>query len=75
RRDHQKKGLSFKEKREFEDLTAEIEALETEKEELESFFTSGQADQGGQRKRRYNEINQRLEVCYPRWETLAELAE
>ena len=75
RRDHQKKGLSFKEKREFEDLTAEIEALETEKQELEEFFTSGQVDQGGQRQRRYNEINQRLEACYPRWETLAELAE
>lgn len=75
RRDHQKKGLSFKEKREFEDLTAEIEALETEKQELEDFFTSGQVDQGGQRQRRYNEIGQRLEDCYPRWETLAELAE
>lgn len=75
RRDHQKKGLSFKEKREFEDLTAEIEALETEKQELEDFFTSGQVDQGGQRQRRYNEIDQRLEACYPRWETLAELAE
>ncbi|MBQ9810242.1 MAG: ABC-F family ATP-binding cassette domain-containing protein [Spirochaetales bacterium] len=75
RRDHQKKGLSFKEKREFEDLTAEIEALETEKQELEDFFTSGQVDQGGQRQRRYNEIGQRLEACYPRWEALAELAE
>lgn len=75
RRDHQKKGLSFKEKREFEDLTAEIEALETEKQELEDFFTSGQVDQGRQRQRRYNEIGQRLEACYPRWETLAELAE
>jgi ATP-binding cassette subfamily F protein uup len=75
RRDHQKKGLSFKEKREFEDLTAEIEALETEKQELEDFFTSGHVDQGGQRQRRYNEIGQRLEACYPRWETLAELAE
>ncbi len=75
RRDHQKKGLSFKEKREFEDLTAEIEALETEKQELEDFFTSGQVDQGGQRQRHYNEIDQRLEACYPRWETLAELAE
>lgn len=75
RRDHQKKGLSFKEKREFEDLTSEIEALETEKQELEDFFTSGQVDQGGQRQRRYNEIGRRLEACYPRWETLAELAE
>ena len=75
RRDHQKKGLSFKEKREFEDLTVEIEALETEKQELEDFFTSGQVDQGGQRQRRYNEIGQRLDACYPRWETLAELAE
>ena len=61
RHDHQKKGLSFKEKREFEDLTSEIEALETEKQELEDFFTSGQVDQGGQKQIRYSEILKTLD--------------
>ena len=75
RHDHQKKGLSFKEKREFEDLTSEIEALETEKQELEDFFTSGQVDQGGQKQVRYSEILRTLEASYIRWEELAELAE
>ena len=75
RHDHQKKGLSFKEKREFEDLTTEIEALETEKQDLENFFTSGQVDQGGQKQVRYSEILRTLEASYIRWEELAELAE
>ena len=75
RHDHQKKGLSFKEKREFEDLTSEIEALETEKQELEDFFTSGQVDQGGQKQVRYSEILKTLEKSYIRWEELAELSE
>ena len=75
RHDHQKKGLSFKKKREFEDLTTEIEALEAEKQELEDFFTSGQVDQGGQKQIRYSEILKTLEKSYIRWEELAELSE
>ena len=74
-RDNHKKGLSFKEKREFEDLTATIEALETEKQELEDFFSSGQTDVTGQNQKRYSEICSKLEQSYPRWEELAELAD
>ncbi|MCF8380307.1 MAG: ABC-F family ATP-binding cassette domain-containing protein [Bacteroidales bacterium] len=39
-----KKGLSFKEKREFEDLENEIPALESEKDELEKLLNSGNSD-------------------------------
>jgi len=74
-RDNQKKGLSFKEKREFEELTAAIETLETEKQELEDFFSSGQTDVTGQNQKRYSEICSKLEQSYPRWEELAELAD
>ena len=74
-RDNHKKGLSFKEKHEFEELTATIEALETEKQELEDFFSSGQTDVTGQNQKRYSEICSKLEQSYPRWEELAELAD
>ena len=43
----QKKGLSFKEQCEFEVLMKTIEELETEKSELEDFFSSGQIDTDG----------------------------
>ena len=74
-RDNHKKGLSFKEKREFEELTSSIEALETEKQELENFFSSGQTDVTGQNQKRYSEICSKLEQSYARWEELAELAD
>lgn len=74
-REHKKKGLSFKEKKEFEELTQTIEDLETEKQELEQFFTSGQADQDGTRQKRYREIDTLLAGDYARWEELAALAE
>jgi ATP-binding cassette subfamily F protein uup len=74
-REHRKKGLSFKEKREFEELTQTIEDLETEKQELEQFFTSGQPDQNGVRQKRYREIDALLTDDYARWEELAAMAE
>ena len=74
-REHRKKGLSFKEKKEFEELTQTIEDLETEKQELEQFFTSSQADQDGSRQKRYREIDTLLTEDYARWEELAALAE
>ncbi len=72
-RDRQKKGPSFKEKREFEELSAQIEAFETEQKELEDFFSSGEADVTGEKQRRYKEIGETLETSYLRWEELAEL--
>ena len=74
-REHRKKGLSFKEKKEFEELTQTIEDLETEKQELEQFFTSGQPDQNGMRQKRYREIDALLGADYERWEELAAMAE
>lgn len=74
-REHKKKGLSFKEKKEFEELTQTIEDLETEKQELEAFFTSGQPDQDGSRQKRYREIEGLLSKGYARWEELAAMAE
>ncbi len=72
-RDRQKKGPSFKEKREFEELSSQIELLETEQKELEDFFSSGEADVSGEKQRRYKEIGETLESSYLRWEELAEL--
>ena len=74
-REHKKKGLSFKEKKESEELTQTIEDLETEKQELEAFFTSGQPDQDGSRQKRYREIEGLLSKGYGRWEELAAMAE
>ncbi len=74
-REHRKKGLSFKEKKEFDELTQTIEDLETEKQELEAFFTSGQPDQDGSRQKRYREIEGLLSKGYGRWEELAAMAE
>ena len=71
----QKKGLSFKEQREFESLMGTIEELETEKAELESFFSSGQIDTDGSKQKRYREVAESLESGYIRWEELAERAE
>ena len=71
----QKKGLSFKEQREFELLMTTIEELETEKTELEEFFSSGQIDTDGSKQKRYREVADSLESGYIRWEELAERAE
>ena len=74
-RDHKKKGLSFKEQREFEEVSSRIEELETEKQALEQFFSSGAADTTGEKQRRYKEVLATLEKDYLRWEKLASLAE
>lgn len=67
----EKKGLTFKENKEFEALSAQIEDLETEKGELEEFFSSGSPDTTGEKQRRYKEISTALESFYKRWEELA----
>ena len=75
-REHtKKKGLSFKEQREFDDLTRRIEDMETEKAELEAFFSAGTPDTTGQKQKRYKEIDALLPACYSRWEELAALAD
>lgn len=74
-RDRQKKGLSFKEKKEFEQLNIDIENMEMEKAEIEEFFASGKPDVTGEKQKRYKQLGELLETSYARWEELAEFAE
>ena len=73
-RERTKKGLSYREAKELEQVTADIESLEQEKQELEDFFSTGEADIGGLKQKRYKEITEKLAKLYPRWEELAEMA-
>ena len=74
KRERSKKGLSYKETKELEQITADIENLEQEKQELEDFFSTGEADIDGLKQKRYKEISEKLAQLYPRWEELAEMA-
>lgn len=69
-----KQKLSFKEQREFEQLDAEIPALEAEQKELEPQMASSDFAVVQKASARYNEITKLLEEKYPRWEELAERA-
>jgi len=73
----QKTGLSFKERKEYEQLLARIEALEKEQKSLESFFQEPSADPAEleRNSRRYREIQETLEAQLARWEELAARAE
>jgi len=68
-----KTGLSFKERKEYEQLLARIEALEKEQKSLESFFQEPSADpvELERNSRRYREIQGTLEGQLARWEELA----
>ena len=70
----QKKKLSFKEQKEFEQLNEEIPALEAEQKALEEKMTSSNFDEVRAAGDRYKEIQALLEEKYPRWEELAERA-
>ncbi len=74
-KENRKKGLSFREQKEFEKLTEDIETLETQKKELEDFFSSGTPDADGSKQKEYKRITDELSASYQRWEILAELAE
>lgn len=69
-----KQKLSFKEQKEFEQLDAEIPALEAEQKELEPKMSSSDFAEVQKASNRYNEISKLLEEKYPRWEELAERA-
>ena len=73
----EKKGLSFKEKRELDGLLPEIEKLEQEKSVLELAFAnpSTPPEEQGKLKHKYDEINKKIDAATLRWEELAELAE
>ena len=70
----QKKKLSFKEQKEFEQLNEEIPALEAEQKALEEKMSSSNFDEVRAAGDRYKEIEALLEEKYPRWEELAERA-
>ncbi len=70
----QKKKLSFKEQREFEQLDAEIPALEAEQKSLEEQMASSDFETARTAGDRYKEISAILETKYARWEELAALA-
>ena len=68
----QKKKLSFKEQKEFEQLNEEIPALEAEQKVLEEKMSSSDFDEVRAAGDRYKEIEALLAEKYPRWEELAE---
>ena len=70
----EKKKLSFKEQKEFEQLNEEIPALEEEQKELEEKMTSSNFEEARAAGERYKEIAALLEEKYERWEELAERA-
>ena len=70
----QKKKLSFKELKEFEQLNEEIPALEAEQKALEEKMASSNFDEVRAAGDRYKEIDALLAEKYPRWEELAERA-
>ena len=67
--------LSFKEKKEFEQLTADIERLTSERQELEDLFNSGEQILNAEDvSRRYSEIVAELDEKELRWLELSELS-
>lgn len=75
RSESQAKRLTFKERREFEQLEGEIEELTAEKKQLEEFFASGASaspDEFKTKNQRYNEINGLLDEKEMRWLELSE---
>lgn len=75
RPEHEKKRrLSFKEKREFDQLTAEIDSLTSEKNELDKLFASGETlDNVAELSARYNELTSLLDEKEMRWLELSEI--
>ena len=71
------KKLSFKEKRELETLTTEIEELEKEKKLLETEISSGTLshEEITTKSNRYSEINQMIEQKSERWFELSLISE
>jgi ATP-binding cassette subfamily F protein uup len=65
--------LSFKERRELEQLTTEIDALTAEKKQLDTLFASGEVITDMDTKSaRYSELQQLLEEKEMRWLELSE---
>ena len=75
-RNNQKRKLSFKEKREYEELTDKIAQLEEEKQQLEKELCSGNlsVDELTEKSKRLPILKEELDELELRWLELAELA-
>ncbi len=70
---NQQKRLSYKEQRELEQLTADIEALTREKEELDALFASGDVlDDIAAKAARYQQVKDLLDEKEMRWLELSD---
>lgn len=73
RRERDSNKMTFKERKEFESLTEEIDALTTEKSQLESIFNSGEiVDDIAEKSARYEEVKSLLDEKELRWLELSE---
>ncbi len=81
RRQERPRKLSFKEKRELEELPARIEALETEQEEIHArladptLYQQGDGAAISDLQQRLQEVEAELEICFARWEELEQIPE
>ncbi|MDY4611328.1 MAG: ABC-F family ATP-binding cassette domain-containing protein [Sphaerochaetaceae bacterium] len=76
-RQRTKKGLSYKEQKELDSLTEEIERLEDEQSRLESSFATAEPTGDGtlrERTERYEAVQRLLAQKNTRWEELADMA-
>ena len=73
----QKRRLSFKEKKELEELETLLPALEAEKASLEALLSGGATlpDEIAQASKRYQEVQEDLDMAELRWLELSEIAE
>lgn len=71
----QKRKLSFKEKKELEELEVRMPKLEEEKNQLETLLSGGSssADEIAQASKRYQEIQEELDEAEMRWLELSEI--
>ena len=73
----QKRRLSFKEKKELEELETRMPALEEEKATLEALLSGGATlpDDIARASKRYQEVQEELDIAELRWLELSEIAE
>ena len=71
----QKRRLSFKEKKELEELEVRMPQLEEEKNQLETLLSGGSssADEIAQASKRYQEVQEELDEAEMRWLELSEI--
>jgi ATP-binding cassette subfamily F protein uup len=71
----QKRRLSFKEKKELEELEVRMPQLEEEKTQLEALLSGGSisADEIAQASKRYQEVQEELDEAEMRWLELSEI--